>query len=300
MTWDILIGDRTYSSWSLRGWLLFAGFETPVNVYHGRMYSDELEALKTDFGAGRLVPQMRRGDVRVWDTLAMAETLADENPAMWPSDPAQRALARAMTAEMHSGFGALRNDCTMNLRHAYEGFEPSDAVRKDVARIEELWSTAHAMADGGPWLFGAYSIADVFYAPVATRIATYRLPVGAVAAEYVKTTLSHLPLRQWRARGIAENYVQPGYDLELPRMPWPGPTAPAGRVIEGVDPINKTCPFSGKPVRADSIGFINGAPIGFCNTFCRDKAIADPGAWPELSAMDGFCHAVEDRLAIDD
>ncbi|WP_316015481.1 glutathione S-transferase [Roseobacter sp. HKCCA0434] len=277
MTWTLLIGDRTYSSWSLRGWLLFAAFDRAVEVVQHRMYSDELaEALRGMGSGSRLVPQMKQGDTVVWDTLAMAETLAEDSPAMWPAGAGDRARARAIVAEMHSGFTALRADCTMNLAHVYEGFQPSDAVRADLARIEELWGAPER------WLFGDYSIADVFYAPVATRIVTYDLPVSDAARAYAERHLAHLPFRQWRAMGQAENYVQPGYDLDLPTRPWPGERLPA-RAVEGGTPVNETCPYSGKPVQADSLGEFDGRIIGFCNPFCRDKSVADPGAWPKLA-----------------
>ena len=223
MTYTLAIADRIYSSWSLRGWLLFEKFGLDVTVRTARMRQPEFAAMLADFGPARLVPAMLVDDVPVWDTLAMAETLAERHPdkGFWPKDPAARALARSLTAEMHSGHTALRGACPMNLRHRYDGFEPSDAVLADIARIEVLWKTAKSTGIDGPWLFGDYSIADVFYAPVATRIATYGLPVGPDAQAYVDVHLNDPALQKWREAGLAENYVQPGYDLELPTLPWP-------------------------------------------------------------------------------
>ena len=281
MTWTLIIGDRTYSSWSLRGWLLFAAFDTKVRVRQHPMYSDDLAAALRETGSGSgLVPQMHRDGSVVWDTLAMAETLAEEVPGMWPADAADRARARAMVAEMHSGFTALRSACPMNLRHVYEGFTPDAAVRRDLDRIEALWGRA----DG--WLFGDYSIADVFFAPVATRIVTYGLPVSDAARAYVDRHLAHLPFRQWRAMGLAEGYVQPGYDLDLPTRDWPGTRIPARAVASG-DPVNERCPYSGDPVAPDSLAEIDGRIVGFCNRFCRDKSVADPAAWPALQPLLG-------------
>lgn len=219
LTYTLAIGDRTYSSWSLRGWLMFAAFDIPVTLRQARMYTPEFTALMAEFGGGATVPALRFDDVLVWDSLAMAETLAERHPArgLWPSDPARRGLARAMVAEMHAGFSALRGACVMNLRHCYEGFQPSDAVRANLVRIESLWD----MAGGDGWLFGDYSLADVFFAPVATRIATYGLPVGPRAAAYVQRALALPAFRHWRALGLAENFVQPGYDLDLPTRAWP-------------------------------------------------------------------------------
>lgn len=227
MMYTLAIGDRTYSSWSLRGWLMFAKFDIPVTVKSARMYSPEFSVMLEGFGGGRLVPAIRFGDadeVIVSDTLAIAETLAEGHPEkyMWPQNPAARGFARLIVAEMHSGFGHLRNDCSMNLRHCYQGFVPSKGVLADVARVNTIWSTAHSKwGAAGPWLFGEYSIADAFFAPVATRLLTYGLPVSDLARDYIQTTINDPVFKKWRADGLAENYVQPGYDLDIETIPWP-------------------------------------------------------------------------------
>ena len=228
MTYSLAIGDKTYSSWSLRGWLLFEKFNIPVTVETARMYSSDFIAMLANFGGGRLVPAIRfdtsGGSVIVSDTLAIAETLAEQHhdKKMWPQNPAARGFARSITAEMHSGFIALRNDCTMNLRHCYCGFIPSEKVLADLARVETIWTEARTRwGSNGPWLFGGYSIADAFYAPLATRLLTYDLPMSKIASDYVQTTVNDLSFKQWRAEGLAENYVQPGYDMDLEKIPWP-------------------------------------------------------------------------------
>ncbi|UPH72161.1 glutathione S-transferase [Abyssibius alkaniclasticus] len=288
MTHELAIGDRTYSSWSLRGWLAFAGFNIPLTTRKARMYSPEFAALLADFAPARLVPAARINGTVVWDTLAIAETLAELYPEkhLWPAAPTARAHARAIVAEMHSGFVALRSACTMNLRHSYAGFTPKAEVLADVARVEQLWESCAAHDEsGGGWLFGHYSLADVFYAPVATRIATYNLPVGPRAQTYVAKSLAFPAFRRWRAMGLAEGFVQPGYDLDLPSSPWPGPTPLAARAVEGKAAINTLCPYSGKPVAANALLEIDGQVIGFCNPFCRDKTLHDPEAWPETMAL---------------
>jgi glutathione S-transferase len=227
MPYVLAIGDRSYSSWSLRGWLMFARFGLPVTVRSAPMYTPAFAELLAGFGAARTVPALRIEDgarsAVLWDTLAIAETLAERHPdrGFWPPEPAARALARTLVAEMHAGFAPLRTACVTNLRRAYVGFEPDPAVRADLARIEALW--AAAPGSNGPWLFGAYSLADVFFAPVAARIATYGLPVGAAAAAYVAAHLADPAFREWRAAGLAEPHAQPHYDLDLPERPWPGP-----------------------------------------------------------------------------
>ncbi len=223
MTDILAIGDRTYSSWSLRGWLLFAAFGLPVEVRAARMYGAEFKALLAEFAPAMRVPAARIGGHTVWDSLAIAETLAERHPQAghWPADPALRALARSMTAEMHAGFQALRGGCTMNLRHIYRGFVPGAEVLADIARIETLWATARGAAPDGPWLFGTYGAADAFFAPVVTRFVTYDLPASPVARGYIDAHLGHGPLRDWRAAGLAEGFVQPGYDLDLATAAWP-------------------------------------------------------------------------------
>lgn len=231
MTYLLAIGDRAYSSWSLRAWLAFARFGLPVHVELGRLYTDDLPALLARFAPARTVPALRVTDgdqaFVLWDSLAIAETLAERHPeaGFWPAGPAARALARSLAAEMHAGFPALRLACPMNLRRAYVDFEPSAAVRADLARVEALWQSARAVAGEGPWLFGDYSLADAFFAPVAARIATYDLPVGPEAAAYVAAHLGEPAFLDWRAEGLADPYVQQIYDLDLPERPWPGPLA---------------------------------------------------------------------------
>jgi glutathione S-transferase len=222
MTYDLLIGDRAYSSWSLRGWLLFAAFDLPVRAHLAPMYSDAFAAALADWPPARTVPAARAPDGAVWtDSLAIAEGLAERHPEAghWPASPVDRALARSMAAEMHSGFTALRGACPMNLRTAWTGFVPSDAVRADLDRLAHLWSLAPG--GDGPWLFGRYSAADAFFAPVAMRIAGYGLPVGPTARLYVDAHLTHAPLRRWREAGEAADRTLAEYEMDLARVPFP-------------------------------------------------------------------------------
>ncbi len=224
MTYDLLIGDRSYSSWSLRGWLLFAAFDIPVRVELNEMYRDGFKDALAPWAPARTVPAARAADGALWsDSIAIAEGLAERHPdsGHWPVDPKARALARSLVAEMHSGFAALRAACPMNLRVRWRGFAPDAAVRADLARLELLWGTARATAGPGPWLFGAYSAADAFYAPVAMRIAGYDLPVGDHARAYVEAHLAHPPLRAWRAEGEARDRTIANYDKGLPTEPFP-------------------------------------------------------------------------------
>ena len=287
MTYDLAIGDRAYSSWSLRGWLLFDAFGISVKTQQARLYTDAFPALLQEFAPARSVPAMRCPDGTVVpDSLAMAEELGSRHPdaGILPHTPKARAVARVLMAEMHSGFTALRNHCSMNLRVSYADCAPPQAVLDDLARLEVLWAWARAQTGGeGPWLCGAYSAADAFYAPVAGRIAGYNLPVGPQAAAYVAAHLAHSPFRQWRAMGMADGANQDSYDRDYPRRPWPGPAPLAAKPVANGPSVNATCPYSGKPVT--HFAQAGGRVWGFCNALCRDKTVADPEAWPKFMAL---------------
>lgn len=286
MTYDLVIGDRAYSSWSLRGWLLFDAFGIPVKTHRARLYTDELPDMLKDYFPGKTAPTMRTPDgVVVPETIAIAEELASRHPeaGLWPADPKARAVARVLAAEMHAGFVALRSHCPMNLRVSYTTCEPPAEVLADLARLETIWTWAWQQTGSDKWLAGAYSAADAFFAPVASRIATYNLPVSARAMEYVQAHLAHPSFRRWRAMGLVDGADQPFYRRDWPRRPWPGPVAPAAHAVEGTAAENAACPYSGKPVT--HVLEMAGRRWGFCNAFCRDKTVADPEAWPAFMAM---------------
>ncbi|UYV36168.1 glutathione S-transferase [Rhodobacteraceae bacterium D3-12] len=287
MSYDLFIGDRTFSSWSMRGWLMLEQFNLPfrthmVGLYDGTMAQD-LAAL----APARLVPVLRDAQgIVIGDSLAMGETLAERHPeaGLWPADPAARALARWMVAELHSGFSGLRGECPMQLLHQYQGFAPSDAVKTDLERLQTLWSLARDRhgASGG-WLFGDYCLADAFYAPVAARIAGYDLPVDAPAQAYVATTLADPAFRRWRSLGLTKSYDPVPYALPLTTRDWPGPVPISAHAVATGLSVNADCPYSGKPVR-DFLS-LDGRIFGFCNPTCRDKTVNDPGAWPAFMAL---------------
>jgi len=283
MTYDLYIGDRAFSSWSLRGWLMFEKFNIPHRTHMLGLYSGTMKQELADLAPARFVPVMRTpaGDV-VGDSLAMAETLAEQNPdaGLWPADASARILARWMVAEMHSGFGALRAQCPMQLLHQYQGFTVSSGVQSDLDRLQELWSLARSRhGRDGPWLFGKYSLADAFFAPVAARIAGFGLTVDNEAASYVTTHLTDISFRQWRAMGLTKPYDLMPYALDIPTHDWPIAKLQAKAVGDGT-PENNVCPYSGKPIT--DLLEIDGRIFGFCNPFCRDKTLADPQAWPKF------------------
>jgi glutathione S-transferase len=287
MTYDLAIGDRAYSSWSLRGWLLFDAFGIPVRTRTARLYTDDLPRLLAEFQPARTVPAMRCPDgTLVMESFAIAEELASRHPEAghWPSDPRTRAAARSLVAEMHAGFQALRAQCPMNLRVSYAATPMTEALRADLDRLEVIWAWARdTVAGNEPWLCGRYSVADVFFAPVAARIATYALPVSEAAQAYVAAQIAHPSFRRWRATALVDGPDQAFYASDHPRRPWPGPEPlPARAVAEG-QPENDACPYSGKPVT--HLLEAEGRAFGFCNALCRDKTVADPLAWPSFAAL---------------
>lgn len=216
----LIIGNRTYSSWSLRGWLACKQSALPFETELVPMDTPEWQsgASKGLMPAGK-VPVLWDGDIVVWDSMAIIDWLADKvrtarisRGHFWPRDMAARALARSMCAEMHSGFTALRGTCSMNLQRDYPDFVPGPDVLADVARVDALWTEArtrfHSIdeAHEGPFLFGTFSAADIMFAPVVTRLKTYGLTVGEVSTAYVAEMLAHPWMVEWTEAARAETY----------------------------------------------------------------------------------------------
>ncbi|MEO0666140.1 MAG: glutathione S-transferase [Pseudomonadota bacterium] len=285
MTHTLYLGDRAYSSWSLRAWLLIEVFDLPVETRYVDFHAADVASQLADVAPARTVPTLKTPEgAIVSESLAIAEELASRFPdaPLWPSEPKARAIARGLASEMHAGFAALRAACPMNLRIAYQGFPVSEAVAEDVARIAAIWANAQEET-GGDWLCGDYSIADAFFAPVAMRIATYDLPVGPAARAYVERHLTHGPLRRWRAMGLVEGETLARYAMDHATRRWPGPAPRPAKAIETGTPENAACPYSGKP--PTHLLETQRRVIGFCNAFCRDKTVADPEAWPAFMAL---------------
>ncbi len=288
MTYDLVIGDRAYSSWSLRGWLLFDAFGLPLETHRARLYSNELPDLLKSYFPAKTAPTMRTPDgVVVSETIAIAEELASRHPdaGIWPRQAKARAAARVLAAEMHAGFGALRSYCPMNLRVSYQDCSPPAEVLADLARLELIWDWARDQTGSQIWLCGDYSAADAFFAPVAGRIAGYNLPVSPRAQAYVQAHLAHPSFRKWRAMGMVDGADQEYYRRDYPLRPWPGPAPLPARPLDGIEAENTVCPYSGEPV--SHVLELGGRRFGFCNAFCRDKTVADPQAWPKFMALVG-------------
>ena len=286
MTYDLALGDPAYSSWSMRGWLLFERFGIPCNTHFARLFSDAFATLITGFFPARTVPAVRFPEGAIGDSLAIAEELASRHPeaGIWPKAPYARALARSLAAEMHSGFLPLRRACPMNLRVSYSSFPVDETVAANLRRLETIWDHARqACGSDGPWLCGDYSAADAFFAPAAARIAGYNLEVSASARAYVEAHLADPAFRRWRAMSLFDGDDRPEYFYDNPRRAWPGPVPLPARAIESGTPENAVCPYSGGPV--DHLLETGGRVFGFGSAFDRDKTAADPEAWPEFVMM---------------
>ncbi len=287
MTYDLFIGDRLFSSWSMRGWLMLEQFDLPYRSQMIGLYSGTMADDMAPLAPARLVPALRLPDgTVVGESLAMAETLAERHPdvGLWPKDPVARATARWLCAEMVAGFHALRGECPMQLLHCWQGFSPAPETRADLERIETLWAHARSVsgAENGP-LFGAYSLADVFYTPVAARIVGYGLPVSEASHAYCLELLGTPTARRWRAMAMTVSYEPFPYPLDLETKVWPiGPNATA-KPVESGKALNSACPYSGKPVT--HLMEYDGQIWGMCNAFCREKTVADPEAWPKFTEM---------------
>ena len=211
---QLYIGNKNYSSWSMRPWVLLRQAGIPFEEVLARFDSfdanSQFKATLAGISPTGKVPVLVDGDLTVWDTLAIAEYLAETYPdkLLWPQDKAARAQARSITAEMHSGFTALRGACPMNIEAnlAQQGaliWRDRPAVRADVQRLIDMWSGLLAPY-GGPMLFGAFTIADAFYAPVCMRLTTYALPLPPEIAAYVQRVQQLPGVRAWVEAALAE------------------------------------------------------------------------------------------------
>jgi glutathione S-transferase len=211
MTLTLVIGNKNYSSWSMRPWVALKARDIAFEEVLIPLYTGEADKQRLlGFSPSGKVPALVDGDVTVWDSLAIIEYAAERFPQarLWPEDRAARAHARSISAEMHSGFAALRNECGMNL-HRPVGAKPlSDNARADVARIQQIWAECRERyGKAGPYLFGAFSAGDAMYAPVVHRFRTYAIDVTPVARDYM-TAMTSLPaFRQWTSDGLAETLV---------------------------------------------------------------------------------------------
>ncbi|MGN6321340.1 MAG: glutathione S-transferase family protein [Dyella sp.] len=218
--YTLYIANKNYSSWSLRPWVLLTQlgipFEEKLAPFRGGT-SSSWDAFR-EFSPTGKVPCLHDGDTVVWDSLSIAEYLAERHAGVWPADKRARAWARSAAAEMHSGFQELRSQCPMNcgIRLQLHGVSP--ALTRDIARVQELWHEGLSRF-GGPYLAGdAFTAVDAFYAPVVFRMQSYRLPVDETSQAYVQRMLALPSMRRWYDAALQETWRDPDHEEETLRQ----------------------------------------------------------------------------------
>jgi glutathione S-transferase len=209
----LTIGNKNYSSWSLRAYLALAATGAPFREEVVPLSRPDSKAALLKASPTSRVPVLRHGDLVIWDSLAICEYLAELFPqaGLWPADRATRARARSVSAEMHSGFPALRRDMPMDIRADLPRRGRTPEALADVVRVLEIWRTCRNAAVGGPFLFGTFTIADAMFAPVTTRFTTYGVDLDDVCQAYVDAIAAWPAMKAWREAGAAEPWVIDDY-----------------------------------------------------------------------------------------
>ena len=216
----LIIGNRAYSSWSMRGWLAVSQSGLEFEELVVPMFDEQWEKRREgdEFGpSSGKVPILWDGDIVIWDSLAIIEECAErsDRALFWPADPAARGMARSMAAEMHSSFANLRREMPVNIRRVVDGHVVSDPVRAEIDRIMVLWAQARARFGGtGEFLFDTWSAADIMFAPVVTRFVTYKVPMPPFAIAYMEAVLSHPHVVDWIEKAQEEPWVIEQYEPE--------------------------------------------------------------------------------------
>ena len=210
----LIIGNKNYSSWSMRPWVLMTAFNIPFNEVRIALNRDDTATLIAKYSSSGRVPVLLAGENTIWDSLAICEYLAEQfrEKNMWPLDVVKRAQARSICAEMHAGFGDLRQAMWMNIRASFPGKGRTPGAQGDIGRICEIWEDC--MAESGPndYLFGEFSIADAFYAPVVMRFRTYGVSLAPALQAYADRVAAHPAVAAWVAGALAETETAPRYD----------------------------------------------------------------------------------------
>jgi glutathione S-transferase len=219
----LVIANKNYSSWSLRPWLLLTEFGIPfeeVLIPFAQAFDDpEWKRAVTVFTPGGKVPALVDGEIKVWESLAIMDHVADMHPdlAIWPRGPVARAMARSVAAEMHAGFSALRGACPMNIAWIHPAKDRGPKVAADVARVCAIWREARErFGAGGPFLFGAFGAADAMFAPVVSRFVTYSIALDPVCAAYADAVQATQGFQSWRMAALAEPWIVSEDELAEP------------------------------------------------------------------------------------
>ena len=211
MTLKLVIGNKNYSSWSMRPWLALRANDIAFEEVFIPLYTGEADKQRIlDVTPSGKVPALVDGDITIWDSLAIIEYAAERFPQarLWPEDRAARAHARSISAEMHSGFAALRNECGMNLHRPVGAIELSADARANIARIQQIWIECRERFGGsGPFLFGAFGGADAMFAPVVHRFRTYAIEIEPGARDYMAAMMALPAFQEWTRAGLAETII---------------------------------------------------------------------------------------------
>jgi glutathione S-transferase len=217
MAYRLVIGNKNYSSWSLRPWIAMKVAGIPFDETLIPLYEPGSREQTLAFSDSGKVPVLIDGDIHVWESLAILDYLAEQHPqaAIWPTDKRARAHARAIAAEMHAGFVNLRRHCPMNIHRPPKSRPLPPEVFDDIRRIDALWSNCRArFGQGGPFLCGAFGAVDAMYAPVVSRFHTYAIEVEPVSRAYIQAVLALPAWREWCAAALLEPWIMPGNELD--------------------------------------------------------------------------------------
>jgi len=212
----IYLGNKNYSSWSLRAWLALKRTTVAFDEVVIPLYQPTSRETILKYSPSGRVPALKHGELTVWDSLAICEYAADSFPTfeLWPKDPAARRVARAVSAEMHAGFAALREHLPMNIRSSFPGREIGPEVQADINRVMSLWRDCRArFGQGGNFLFGQFTIADAMYAPVATRFRTYKTDLEREAEAYCDTIMAMPAMQEWITAAKNEPMIVERYEF---------------------------------------------------------------------------------------
>jgi glutathione S-transferase len=215
----LVIGNKNVSSWSMRAWVAATAFGIPFTELRVLLDQPDTAASIARYSHAGRVPVLLAGDITVWDSLAICEYLAEQFPdrPMWPQDVGARALARSVVAEMHSGFGALRSAMSMNIKARLPGHGRTPGAQADIGRISEIWERCLARSGHHRFLFGDFSIADAFFAPVVMRFQTYGVALAPALQAYCERVRAHPAVARWIEGALAETDTTPLHDADLPQ-----------------------------------------------------------------------------------
>jgi len=207
MDLSLIIGNKNYSSWSLRPWVFLKQHKIPFTEKRVALFTDTTNQQLAEYNSDFKVPALKDGNILVWDSLSILEYLSEHylDGRGWPQDQEARALARSISCEMHSSFSNVRNELPMNCRKRFSNIKLSSAAQREITRIKHLWNQCRSQFGGkGEWLFGNYSIADAMYAPIALRFYGYNIPLAGHEEAYVKSVLNQPCINEWIEAGKLE------------------------------------------------------------------------------------------------